>query len=94
AGAGFVLHPNYPNPFNPQTTIRYTLAQPGAVTLRIYDVRGRLVRTLADARRPAGTYAVRWDGRDAQGQPVASGAYVYQLRAGTQQRTRQLVLVR
>lgn len=73
---GFALHPNYPNPFNPVTTLRYTLATPAHVTLTVFDAAGRRVRVLETQRlRGAGTHTVRFD---AEG--LASGAYVYRLR--------------
>ena len=76
------LLPNYPNPFNPETWIPYQLAKPAEVTLYIYGVKGELVRTLALGHQPAGMYhsknrAAYWDGRNAQGEKVASGVYFY-----------------
>ena len=81
------LLPNYPNPFNPETWIPYELAEAVSVTLTFYDVRGRVVRTLALGHRPAGVYrtkarAAYWDGRNAQGERVASGVYFYTFTAG------------
>ncbi|MCB1185210.1 hypothetical protein KDM41_17455 [bacterium] len=73
------LLPNVPNPFNPRTEIRFELAAPGRVGVRVYDVMGRLVRELAAAEYPAGRHAVVWDGRDRQGAPAASGAYYVRL---------------
>jgi len=95
APEGFALYQNTPNPFNPQTTIRYDVpAGAGRVTLRIYDVSGRLVRELVDEPREADRYAVSWDGRDDRGQAVASGVYLYRLTSGTFVETRKLVLIR
>jgi len=74
-----VLHQNAPNPFNPETTIRYTVAQAGRATIHIYSVGGSLVRTLVDKQHGAGSYSVRWDGRDDQGRRLASGVYFYRL---------------
>ncbi|MBN2172322.1 MAG: carboxypeptidase regulatory-like domain-containing protein [Candidatus Krumholzibacteriota bacterium] len=72
-----------PNPFNPATAIRFGLPAAGPVTLRIFDVNGRLVRTLAAARPfAAGVHAVSWDGRDEAGRPASSGIYLYRLEAG------------
>jgi subtilisin family serine protease len=71
---------NFPNPFNPTTTILWRLDQPAAVTLDIYDPRGRLVRTLASAEA-ATNHSILWDGRDAGGRPLASGIYLVQLQA-------------
>ena len=78
------LLPNYPNPFNPETWIPYELAEPATVTLRIYTMRGALVRTLHLGHQPAGTYQQRsraayWDGKNEVGESVASGVYFYTL---------------
>jgi Ca-activated chloride channel family protein len=74
--AAFTLHQNYPNPFNPATTIRFDLPEPGSVTIRVYDLRGRLVRVLFSGERSAGSYSVRWDGTDLDGAEVAAGIYL------------------
>jgi len=73
------LLPNVPNPFNPMTEIRFELAAPQAVSLRIYDVTGRLVRELADGPLPTGPHTRVWQGRDDSGRPVPSGAYYVRL---------------
>lgn len=70
-----------PNPFNPSTTVRFELATAGPARVRVYDLSGRLVRTLVDEARPAGAQAVAWDGLDAKGQPAASGVYLVRLEA-------------
>ncbi|MBU1674280.1 fibronectin type III domain-containing protein [bacterium] len=70
-----VLRPNYPNPFNPRTTFSFGLARAGRVSLRLYAVDGRLVRTLVDGPLPAGYHDVTWDGTDEAGRRLASGAY-------------------
>jgi hypothetical protein len=88
------LEPNVPNPFNPSTTIRYELAAAGRATLRVYDISGRLVKTLVDRQMPAGTFEARWDGRDARGVAVASGVYFYRLEAGAFTQTRRMVLLK
>ncbi len=69
------LYPNVPNPFNPSTTLRFSLAEGGRISLRIYNVRGELVRTLQESWLPAGTYQAAWDGADQRGRAVSSGAY-------------------
>ncbi len=80
--AEFALLPNFPNPFNPETSIRYNLPEAGAVTLEIFDLLGRRVSTLVDRRNhAAGFHNTTWNGRDAHGQPVASGVYIYRLRS-------------
>lgn len=76
------LWPNYPNPFNPSTTIRYSVPATAPTTLSIYDILGRRVRTLVDEVKETGTYDVTWDGRTDAGTPVASGVYLYRLSAG------------
>jgi PKD repeat protein len=77
----FVLEQNYPNPFNPETMIRYSLPFAGKISLMIYDVRGRLIKMLAAGGKAAGEHFVQWNGRDNNGQPVASGVYFYRLEA-------------
>ena len=91
------LLPNYPNPFNPETWIPYQLSEPAEVTLHIYAVDGRLIRTLALGHQPAGIYhsknrAVYWDGRNKVGEPVASGVYFYTLTTGEFTATRKMLI--
>ena len=91
------LLPNYPNPFNPETWIPYHLAEPADVTLTLYDLHGRVVRDLDLGHQPAGVYQSRsraayWDGRNAWGEPVASGVYFYTLKAGDFSATRKLLI--
>ena len=84
---------NYPNPFNPATTISYQLLNPGEVSLVIYNTLGQQVRTLVQSRQNFGTYQVTWDSKDALGQPVSSGVYFYRLISnGTVQTHRMLLL--
>ncbi len=90
----FQLLQNVPNPFNPETEIAYRLPVASAVSLVVYDLLGRNIRTLVHQQQPAGRYRVRWDGRDASGRPVASGVYLYQLRAGDYSETRKMLLLR
>ncbi|MBD3290601.1 T9SS type A sorting domain-containing protein [candidate division KSB1 bacterium] len=89
------LRQNYPNPFNPQTTIQYDLpAGSHHVRLVIYDMLGKQVRTLVDGNQSGGSHSILWNGRDDNGQQVASGIYVYKLSAGKQSYTKQMTLVR
>jgi hypothetical protein len=81
SGPGVVLHPNIPNPFNPTTTIRFTLARAANVTLTVYDAAGRRVAELLDGRAPAGTSRVTWNGDDGAGRLVSSGVYFLRLDA-------------
>jgi N-acetylneuraminic acid mutarotase len=91
---GFALHPSFPNPFNSSTTIRFSLAQPEKVALTIYNLAGQEAATLAHGQREAGTYTLRWDGRDGAKRELASGVYLYRLQAGEQMETRKLLLLR
>ncbi len=88
------LQPNYPNPFNPSTTIRFSLARPGHASLSIYDVSGRLVRSLVDDTVDSGMHEIQWDGTNDRGNGTASGVYFYRLIADGFTRTRCLVLLR
>ncbi|GEM_PF-1413161 len=90
----FSLSQNYPNPFNPSTTIRYQLLTNSEVSLTIYNMLGQRVKTLVQAKQPAGSYTVQWNGANDAGTPVASGVYFYRLRAGDFAGTRKLLLVR
>jgi hypothetical protein len=94
APEAFYLSQNYPNPFNPTTRITFGLKEPAAVSLRIYDAAGRLVRVLVAGNRPAGNYSELWDGRDNGGRAVASGIYFYRLDAGSFSQTRKMALLR
>jgi hypothetical protein len=90
----FALHQNVPNPFNPTTTIHYDVPEAGGkVTLRIFDVSGRLVRTLADGVETQGSKQATWDGRDDRGHRVATGVYFCRLTAPGFTKTRKMVLV-
>ncbi|UCH83848.1 MAG: hypothetical protein JSW50_15640, partial [Candidatus Latescibacterota bacterium] len=91
----FALNQNVPNPFNPTTAIHYDVpAGGGRVTIRIYDVGGRLVRTLVDGVQNAGQKRTYWNGRDGRGQSVASGVYFYRMAAPGFEKTRKMVLLR
>jgi hypothetical protein len=85
---------NYPNPFNPVTTIEYTLPDAEHVTLSIYDARGQLVVNLESGVQPGGTHKREWNGADGKGRPVASGTYFYRLTAGKRTLTQKLVLLK
>ena len=90
----FVLEQNHPNPFNPETTIRFTLSGNVFATLRVYDVAGRWVRTICAKELPSGEHKVVWDGKNHKGEAVASGVYFYSLVAGRQTATRKMVVLR
>ena len=89
----FALHQNYPNPFNSSTSIRIDLHRNDEVELAIYSVLGQKVVTLLEGPREAGSYSVRWDGRDGAGHELASGVYLYRIRTGTHVQTRKLLML-
>jgi len=92
--ATFDLSQNYPNPFNPSTTIHFDLSKASRVQLNIYDLTGRLVKTLLDEVRPAGSHQVIWNGTDRDGNVVATGVYFYSLNNQTSQSVRKMMLVK
>ncbi len=94
AGPAFALGQNVPNPFNPHTTIRFSVPDTRMVTLRVYDVAGRLVTTLAQQNYPAGAHTITWNGIDRRGVSVASGVYFYRITAGADTATKKMVLLR
>ncbi|HMB71641.1 MAG TPA: FG-GAP-like repeat-containing protein, partial [bacterium] len=91
---GITLHDPAPNPFRTGTTLRFSIAADGPVAVRIHDAGGRLVRTLADGRRPAGSHSLDWDGRDRHGGMTAAGVYYFEVRTGTERARGTLVRVR
>jgi len=89
------LQPNYPNPFNPRTTIEYSIAARTHMSLKIYDTSGRLIRTLVDrTHSPSDSNTVEWNGLDDSGSPVATGVYFYRLETVDFSQTRKMVLVK
>ncbi len=90
----FALRDNYPNPFNPMTNINFDLPKSSHVRLDIFDVSGRLVRTLVDEDRVAASHTVTWDGTDSHGGRVASGAYYYRLQSNSGTATHKMMLVK
>ncbi len=88
----FALSPNYPNPFNPETRIRFALPATAHVSIVIFDIRGRKVRSLLDAVQNEGFRTVRWDGRDDFGRQVSSGTYLYYLKANNKVLTGKMIM--
>ena len=93
------LFQNFPNPFNPETWIPYTLARDASVNIRIYDIQGQLVRQMGLGQQPVGNYLTResaayWDGKDQLGEAVSSGVYFYTLKAAAFQATRRMVILK
>lgn len=90
----FLLKDNYPNPFNPSTTIEYHVAAGTEVHLTIYNMRGQEVKSLVDGYQDAGIYRVQWDGRSSEGQVAPSGIYLLRMNAGQFQSTRMMNLIK
>ncbi len=91
---GFTLAQNLPNPFRGQTTLQYGVQTRNKASLKVYDSSGRLVKTLVDGDRPAGSYSVTWNGKDESGSQLPSGIYFCRLRAGDATATRKMILIR
>ena len=85
---------NYPNPFNPETIIQFTMPQSDRVSIKVYDIQGRLVATLLDEYREKGAHTIRWNGKTNNGQQAASGTYFYQVRFKDQVITRKMLLLK
>ncbi len=90
----FRVEPNFPNPFNPSTTIRFSLPAAGRTTITVYDVAGRLVKTLADENLAAATHSLRWAGDDDRGRPVGAGVYFYRIQTGAHDHVGRMALVK
>jgi hypothetical protein len=88
------LNGNYPNPFNPETTISFSLKEPAMVSIQIFNVQGKLVNTLVNEDMTAGNYTVIWDGKDSGGRNVASGVYYYRMIAGKYSSTRKMIMLK
>jgi hypothetical protein len=94
----FALAQNFPNPFNPETTIKYAIpAQPSGkvyVTLRIYNLQGQVVRTLVDEEKAPGRYHIVWDGKNEAGVRISSGIYLYTIAAGNFKATKKMAMIK
>ena len=88
-----LLH-NYPNPFNPVTTLSYDLPEDALVNITIYDMMGRQVSTLVNSQQSAGYKSVQWNATNNAGQPVSAGLYLYTIQAGEFRQTRKMVLLK
>lgn len=85
---------NYPNPFNPVTTIRYTLPVDNFVSINIYNLKGELIKALVQKKQNAGTYTVKWNGKNNKGLPVANGKYFYQVVSGDLITVKKMILLK
>jgi hypothetical protein len=92
--SGYHLYPNYPNPFNPSTTIRYQVAGNSKVSLKIYNTLGQEIRTLVNESQNSGTHQIIWNGRDNQGLSVSSGLYICKLQVGSTVKSNKMLLIK
>jgi hypothetical protein len=90
----FSLYQNYPNPFNPVTRINYGLPIQGNVNITIYDMIGRVVKTLINDQQTDGYKSVQWNAANNAGQPVSAGLYIYTIQAGEFRQTKKMVLLK
>jgi len=90
----FGLQQNYPNPFNPETVMKFSVPQDCWVSLKVFNLLGQVVTTLVDEQKSAGEYAVQWNGKNQQGQDVASGVYFYRIKAGDYESVKRMTLLR
>ena len=90
----FVLYPNYPNPFNPVTTIRYDLSKESLVDITIYDMLGNVVHNLVNANESTGYKSIQWHATNNQGEPVSAGVYLYKIQAGNFVDTKKMILLK
>ena len=90
--ASVIIKPNYPNPFNPETNISFFLKEATDVSIEVYDLRGRLVKSLSDGEREAGLHSVVWNGVEQNGWPLPSGIYFYSISTDQKTFTKKMVL--
>ena len=89
----YALYENYPNPFNPSTTIKYSLKTAGHTKLTIYNMLGQKIQTLVNEPKTAGIHTVKWDGRNSLGEQTSSGVYFYRIEAGDFVKTKRMILI-
>ena len=90
----FILFPNYPNPFNPITTLRYELPEDSFVDVTVYDMLGNVVSNLVNANQSSGYKSIQWDATNNQGEPVSAGVYLYKIQAGDFIDTKKMILLK
>jgi len=90
----FALHQNYPNPFNPTTQIKYDLPEDALVTITIYDLMGRNIKSLVNRSQSAGYRSIQWNATNILGEPVSAGMYIYMIQAGEFRQTKKMVLLK
>ena len=90
----YILHQNYPNPFNPITSLRYDLPEDGLVNINVYDMMGRIVKTLVNSSQTAGYKSIQWNATNNRNEPVSAGLYLYTIQAGEFRQTKKMVLLK
>jgi hypothetical protein len=90
----FALHQNYPNPFNPTTQIKYDLPEDALVSITIYDIMGRSIKSLVNGNQSAGYRSIQWNATNNLGEPVSAGMYIYMIQAGEFRQTKKMVLLK
>ena len=90
----FALQQNYPNPFNPVTSLRYDLPNDGIVNIAIYDMMGRIVKTLVNGSQTAGYKSIQWNATNDRNEPVSAGLYLYTIEVGEFRQTKKMVLLK
>lgn len=90
----FKVEQNYPNPFNPSTTINYSINSPGTIGIKIFDIKGELIKSISKEHQHIGNFQYVWDGKNSQGTDVSSGAYFYQIKNGEKLETKKMMLLR
>ena len=90
----FLIHQNFPNPFNPITTIRYELPEDSFVDVTVYDMIGNVVRNLINTNQSSGYKSIKWDATNNQGEPVSAGVYLYTIQTGDFVDTKKMILLK
>ena len=90
----FILHQNYPNPFNPVTSINFTLPKKGLVNITIYNIAGRIVKTLVNSSQTAGYKSIQWNATNDRNEQVSAGLYLYTIEVGEFRQTKKMVLLK
>ncbi|MBA4407748.1 hypothetical protein C0389_10770 [bacterium] len=88
------IRQNYPNPFNPSTNIKYALPQNSFVSIKVYDILGREVKTLVNTELPAGNHSIIWKGDDNDGQSISSGTYFYKIQSDNFSQVKKMILMK
>ena len=92
--SNYFLSQNFPNPFNPVTTLKYNLLEDGLVNITIYDILGNVVNNLVNNNQSSGHKSIQWDATNNQGEPVSAGVYLYKIQAGDFVDTKKMILLK